>query len=200
VTGTTTSCTELDAGSPSPAAVTADRPHRKPSGDWRRARRQPRFCETLLDTGRYQRSSGAAMPPGRRPRSGRCLILMGVWRDPRCGRSHQPKKRARFKHGGWMRRLKSIGSSRCQKKTLCVLTTGRLMGVTVIPGGHTHQRGKDKRPARPTAKGGLARNPKFLASDNKICIAKGARVGDPGADAILSRIGFDGPLVCQRPF
>jgi ribosomal protein L37AE/L43A len=33
---TTTTCTELDAGSPSPAAVTADRPHRKPSGDWRR--------------------------------------------------------------------------------------------------------------------------------------------------------------------
>ena len=36
VTGVATSCTELDAGSPSPAAVTADRPHRKPSGDWRR--------------------------------------------------------------------------------------------------------------------------------------------------------------------
>jgi Protein of unknown function (DUF4238) len=31
-----TTCTELDAGSPSPAAVTADRPQRKPSGDWRR--------------------------------------------------------------------------------------------------------------------------------------------------------------------
>jgi hypothetical protein len=31
-----TSCTELNAGSPSPAAVSADRPHRKPSGDWRR--------------------------------------------------------------------------------------------------------------------------------------------------------------------
>jgi hypothetical protein len=24
---------------------------------------------------------------------------MGVWRDPRCGRSHQPKKRARYEHG-----------------------------------------------------------------------------------------------------
>jgi hypothetical protein len=46
------------------------------------ARRQPRFCEPLLDAGRHQRSSGAAMPPGHRPRSGRCLIPMGVWRDP----------------------------------------------------------------------------------------------------------------------
>jgi hypothetical protein len=36
VTGATTTCTELDAGSPSPAAVTADRPNRKPSGDWHR--------------------------------------------------------------------------------------------------------------------------------------------------------------------
>jgi hypothetical protein len=44
----------------------------------------------------------AAMPPGRRPRSGCCLILMGVWRDPSCGRSHKPKK-------------ERIGSSRCQK-------------------------------------------------------------------------------------
>lgn len=36
VTGLSTNCTELDAGSSSPAVATADRPHRKPSGDWRR--------------------------------------------------------------------------------------------------------------------------------------------------------------------
>ena len=29
---------------------------------------------------------------------GRRLILMGVWRDPSLGRSHKPKKRARFEH------------------------------------------------------------------------------------------------------
>ncbi len=28
--------------------------------------------------------------------------------------------------------MKEIGSSRCQKNDLCLLTTGRLMGVTVI--------------------------------------------------------------------
>jgi hypothetical protein len=28
--------------------------------------------------------------------------------------------------------MKDIGSWRCQKKLLCLLTTGRLMGVTVI--------------------------------------------------------------------
>jgi hypothetical protein len=38
-------------------------------------------------------------------RLGRCLILMGVWRDPRCGRSHQPKKRVRFEHNGWKLRM-----------------------------------------------------------------------------------------------
>jgi sulfoacetaldehyde dehydrogenase len=36
VTGVATTCTELDAGSSSPADVSADRPQRKPSGDWRR--------------------------------------------------------------------------------------------------------------------------------------------------------------------
>jgi hypothetical protein len=60
------------------------------------------------------------------------LILMGVWRDPRCGRSHQPKKRARYEHGSWMRPTKDVGSWRCQKNNLRLLTTGRLMGVTVI--------------------------------------------------------------------
>ena len=58
---------------------------------------------------------------------------MGVWRDPRCGRSHQPKKRARYEHSSWKRPMKDVGSWRCQKKFLCILTTGRLMGVTVMP-------------------------------------------------------------------
>jgi hypothetical protein len=57
---------------------------------------------------------------------------MGVWRDPSYGRSHQPKKRARFEHGSWKKRMKEIGSWRCQKKLVLPLTTGRLMGVTVI--------------------------------------------------------------------
>jgi len=96
-------------------------------------RTRPTACETLLDTGRYQRSSGAAMPPGRWPHSGRGLILMGVWRDPRCGRSHQPKKRARYESSGWKRPMNDVGSSRCQQILLGILTTGRLVGVTVTP-------------------------------------------------------------------
>jgi hypothetical protein len=57
---------------------------------------------------------------------------MGVWRDPQCGRSHQPKKRARYEHGSWTRPMKDFGSWRCQKNNLRLLTTDRLMGVTVI--------------------------------------------------------------------
>src|SRR5437879_5928118 len=83
-----------------------DRPHRKPSGDWSRHSGSHKHCATLLDTVRYQRSSGAAEPPGRRPPFGRRLILMGVWRDPSCVRSHELKKRARFEHGRWKKRMR----------------------------------------------------------------------------------------------
>jgi hypothetical protein len=65
---------------------------------------------------------------------------MGVWRDPRCGRSHQPKKRARYEHSSWKRPMKDVGSWRCQKNFLCILTTGRLMGVTVTNAPSTSRR------------------------------------------------------------
>jgi hypothetical protein len=55
---------------------------------------------------------------------------MGVWRDPRCGRSHQPKKRARYERSSWKRPMNDVGSWRCQKILLGILTTGRLMGAT----------------------------------------------------------------------
>jgi hypothetical protein len=55
------------------------------------------------------------MPPGCRPQSGRCLILMDIWRDPPCGRSDQPKKRARFEHSLEAMNERDISSWRCQK-------------------------------------------------------------------------------------
>jgi hypothetical protein len=131
VTGASTTCTELDAGSPSPAAVTADRPHRKPSGDWSRHAGSHRSVKPFWMWWGTNVLLGRPCRQGAGPHSGRCLILMGVWRDPSYGRSHQPKKRARFEHGSWKKRMKEIGSWRCQKKLVLPLTTGRLMGVTV---------------------------------------------------------------------
>jgi len=54
---------------------------------------------------------------GRRLGRASALILMGVWRDPQCGRSHQPKKRARFEHGRCKEMTKAIGSWRCKKSS-----------------------------------------------------------------------------------
>lgn len=42
------------------------------------------------------------------------------------------KKRARYEHSSWKRPMKDVGSWRCQKILLGILTTGRLMGVTAI--------------------------------------------------------------------
>jgi len=64
-----------------------------------------------LDAVRYQRSSGAAKPPGRRPSFDPRLILMGVWRDSSFVRSHKLKKRTRFEHG-------------CLKKPMTELVAG----------------------------------------------------------------------------
>ena len=55
--------------------------------------RQPRVCDTPLDTKRHQRSSGAAKPPGRRQQHRRSLDPDGCL--ARFVRSHELKKRAR---------------------------------------------------------------------------------------------------------
>ncbi len=111
MTGVATNRTELDAGSPSPAAVKADRTHRKPSGDRRRhagSHSTVRLlwirCATNVLLGRPSRQgAGSSFDPR--------LILMGVWRDPSCVRSHKPKKRTRFE-------------DRCLKKPMTELAAG----------------------------------------------------------------------------
>src|SRR5258708_1719621 len=72
---------------------------------------------------------------------------MGVWRDPSCVRSHELKKRARFEHGRWKKRMRIWQLALPKKSALhlddrpangCILTTGRLMGVTVIRPNSRH--------------------------------------------------------------
>jgi hypothetical protein len=46
----------------------------------------------------YARCVDSVHASNRKKKGERCLIQTGVWRDPRCGRSHQPKKWTRYVH------------------------------------------------------------------------------------------------------
>jgi hypothetical protein len=131
VTGATTTCTELDAGSPSPAAVTADRPNRKPFGDWRRHAGSHGSVKLFWIRG------GTNVLLGRPCRQGEAPV--GPMLDPDgCLARSAMRTQPSTEETGAVRTQKleatneELGSWRCQKNCSAPLTTGRLMGVTVI--------------------------------------------------------------------
>jgi len=58
---------------------------------------------------------------------------MGVWRDPRCGRSHQPEETGAVRTQKLEATNEELGSRRCQKNCSAPLTTDRnFIAVPVI--------------------------------------------------------------------
>jgi hypothetical protein len=110
-------CIWLTVGSASSTLMTRIA-RTKPSGDWRRHAGSHGSVKSFWTRRGTNVLLGRPCRQGERPQSARCLIPMGVLRDPSCGRSHESKKRARFEHGRWRQRMRDIGSWRSQKISL----------------------------------------------------------------------------------
>ena len=116
VTGVAANCTELDAGSPSPAAVKADRTHRKPSGDWRRHM-------SSHGTARFSLGYGAVPTFFWGGKAARAAAPVGPMLDPNgclarfrsSSFSHKLKKRTRFEYCCSKKPMTALAAWRRQK-------------------------------------------------------------------------------------